>query len=126
MNLNEQLQQAYEAGRRQGLNEYILIPQDGIGEIQEFEGPALPGHPFQHEPGTPFPTGPTRYYPKPGGGFMHRIKVPGEWSRWSGYVSWYVRTNNGKFPPQSEWPQDSDWWDRWVDTFGELYPNAGF
>lgn len=126
MNLNEQLNQAYNAGRQQGLNEYIVIPQDGMGEYQEFEGPALPGHPFQHEPYKPFPTGPTRYYPKPGGGFMHRTKVSGEWSRWSGYVSWYRENHNGAFPPQSEWPTTTDWWGEWVKKFGSLYPDIKF
>ena len=51
---------------------------------------------------------------------MHRIKVPGEWSRWSGYVDYL-----GEMPPRSEWPAKSaDWfWDDggWLETFGPLY-----
>ena len=38
MNLNKQIQEAYNAGRRQGLNEQVSVP--GLGMV-----PVLPGHP---------------------------------------------------------------------------------
>ena len=39
---------------------------------------------------------------------------------WGQFVRWYTETF-GTPPPESSWPTDADWWDRWSDFEGPPY-----
>ena len=39
---------------------------------------------------------------------------------WNTFVNWYVQTF-GEHPPESSWPTDADWWNRWSGSQGPPY-----
>ena len=142
MNLNEQLRQAYNAGRRQGLNEYIDItpgqrPEEFMGPawmvldrdpdfVGPTRGPDDGGYinyyktPYQIEPGSGirFPTGP--YYDENLGIMVDNMQDLNQFLR---YVMQQITSGAGA-PDESEWPIDEEWWGRFVNYWNET-PHLG-